>query len=581
MSLFVVRRRADRHGGANRPPLFLLAGGPGQSATGAIFGFDIFFPAYRTRDLIVFDQRGTGRSGLLRCRRLERSNLLKAGRPAADCARSLGARRAFYTSRDSVEDIEAIRRRIGARRVALFGVSYGTKVALGYASTYPDRVERLVLDSVVEPDGPDPLYQDSIEAVPRTLRALCARGCPWSSDPVADLAALVDRIAAGAPLRGRVVDARGRARPARLTRADLFTILIAGDFEPSLRGAFPGAVSAALGGDAAPLLRLRGRALQVDARPPPAFILSSAVYAATTCEEAALPWDRATPPDPAERHRQAAERAAAVPDSVFEPFDRDTMLASDTLELCERWPHAPVARGFGPGPLPDVPVLMLAGEDDLRTPAESARRVAWLFPRASLVEVPATGHSAIGTDVSGCVQRAFTRFFRDQQVPPGCPRQRRRFPPEPPPPAGLAEVSGLLGPGVRGRTLAAVKLTLDDVAADAATAYIFDRGGSDLARAGGLRAGTYRIDRRGALVLDGLAFVPGVKLSGRIERFGERRQRGRLRIGGGAGSRGLLRVERQGIRGVLGGRRVRARLDGPPVRAVLSAQRPRWPLPRF
>jgi hypothetical protein len=208
--------------------------------------------------------------------------------------------------------------------------------------------------------------------------------------------------------------------------------------------------------------------------------------------------------------------------------------------------------------------------------------VARLFPRASLVEVPATGHSAIGTDVSGCASGAFTRFFRDRPVPPGCPRQRRRFPPAPPPPPRLAEVRGLRGTsGVRGRTLAAVKLTLDDVAADSATAYIFDRGGSDLARAGGLRAGTYRIDRRGALVLDGLAFVPGVKLSGRIERFGERRQRGRLRIGGGAGSRGLLRVERQGIRGVLGGRRVRARLDGPPVRAVLSAQRPRWPLPRF
>jgi hypothetical protein len=82
-------------------------------------------------------------------------------------------------------------------------------------------------------------------------------------------------------------------------------------------------------------------------------------------------------------------------------------------------------------------------------------------------------------------------------------------------------------------------------------------------------------------VLDGLAFVPGVTLSGRIERFGERRQRGRLRIGGGAAPHGLLRIERQRIRGVLGGRRVRARLDAPPVPAALSAQRPRWPLPRF
>jgi pimeloyl-ACP methyl ester carboxylesterase len=157
VSLLVERVRARRRGGATRPPLFVLAGGPGQSATES-FGGDalgVLYPAYRSRDLIVFDQRGTGRSGLLRCRRLERSNLLRAGPAAAACAQSLGVRRAFYTSRDSADDIEAIRATIGAERIALFGTSYGTKVALGYAQRYPDRVDRLVLDSVVEIDGPD------------------------------------------------------------------------------------------------------------------------------------------------------------------------------------------------------------------------------------------------------------------------------------------------------------------------------------------------------------------------------------------------------------------------------------------
>ena len=128
VSLLVKRVRARRRGGATRPPLFVLAGGPGQSATES-FGGDalgVLYPAYARRDLIVFDQRGTGRSGLLRCRRLERSNLLRAGPAAAACARSLGARRAFYTSRDSADDIEAIRVQIGAERIALFGTSYGT-----------------------------------------------------------------------------------------------------------------------------------------------------------------------------------------------------------------------------------------------------------------------------------------------------------------------------------------------------------------------------------------------------------------------------------------------------------------------
>ena len=569
VSLLVKRVRARRAGGATRPPLFVLAGGPGQSATEA-FGGDalgVLYPAYGNRDLIVYDQRGTGHSGLLRCRRLERSNLLRAGRAAAACARSLGTRRAFYTSRDSADDIEAIRVQIGAERVALFGTSYGTKLALGYAQRYPDRVDRMVLDSVVELDGPDPYYLDALAAAPRALRSLCRRRCPWTPDPVADLEGLVDRIASRGPLRGSVVNARGRTRRSRLSRVDLFAILLGGDFDPALRAAFPGAVRAALRGDVTPLLRLRRRAFEVDAEPPPARLLSSAVYAATSCEEVTMPWPRTTPPDAAERHRQAAAQAGGLPDSAFEPFDRATALGSDTLDLCESWPNAAAAPSFGSGPLPNVPVLIVDGEDDLRTPVENARRTAALFPRSRLLVVPATGHSAIGADFSGCAQRAFARFMQLRPVPAGCENARRPFLPAPPPPARLADVARLRGTsGIRGKTLAAVRLTLRDVAEDAVTELIFDPTDPDLARGGGLRAGHYRI-------------VPGVTLTGRIENFLTRRQRGRIRIGGKAAPHGLLAIRRLQMRGRLGGRRVAGALNAPSAVAAISARRKRWPLP--
>jgi pimeloyl-ACP methyl ester carboxylesterase len=583
VSLRVKRVRARRRGGATRPPLFVLAGGPGQSATES-FGGDslgVLYPAYGSRDLIIFDQRGTGHSGLLRCRRLERANLLRAGPAAGACARSLGPRRALYTSRDTTDDIEAIRLQLGAERIALLGVSYGTKVALGYARRFPERVERLVLDSVVEINGPDPYYLDSFQAARRALRSLCGRRCPWTDDPVADLGGLVDRIARRGALRGRVIDSRGRRRASRLTRVDLFTILIAGDYDPALRAAFPGAVRAALGGDATPLLRLRRRAFEVDAEPPPPLFLSSGVYAATTCEEVPFPWPRATPPDPAERHRLAAANAATIPDSAFEPFDRATALGSDTLDLCESWPEAPADPGFGSGPLPDVPVLMVEGEDDLRTPVENARRTAELFPRSRLVIAPVTGHGAIGADFSGCAQRAFARFVQLRPVPPRCARVRRPFSPTPPPPRRLADVPRLRGTsGTRGRTLATVALTLRDVADDSFTQLIFDPRDPDIARGGGLRAGRYRIDGENTLVLDGVVFVPGVTLSGRIRHFLTRRQEGRLRIGGKAAPHGLVTVERQQLRGRLGGRRVRGALNAPAVVAALSARgsRLQWPL---
>ena len=560
VSLLVKRVRARRP--PARGAVFVLAGGPGQSASFAYArdALGQLFPAYRRRDLIVYDQRGTGRSGALRCRALQRSNLLEAGRAAAACARRLGARRAFYTTSDSVEDIEAIRGAIGIERITLLGTSYGTKVALAYALRYPANVDRLVLDSVVEAAGPDPLYLDTIAAVPRALRTLCRGGCRrFTRDPVADLAALVTRLTAG-PLRGTLVNARGRRRRAAITRGDLFALLLGGDFDPALRSAFPGAVRAAIRGDAAALLRLRRRAFAIG-EPPPARVLSAGVYAATTCEETGLPWARTTPPDPAERRLQAAAAVAALPETSLFPFDRATALDSDFLALCERWPAAAAAPALGPGPLPDVPVLLLEGEDDLRTPVESATRVAALFPRSTLVVSPATGHSALASDLSGCARRAFARFFRGLTVRPRCRRPRRHFRPEPPPPTKLGEVPRARGAaGVRGRAITALALTLRDVSKDALTELIVDLRDPDLARGGGLRAGRYRLGGHNTLRLHGIVYVPGVRVSGRIRRFGGRRQRGRVRLGGAAAPRGLLAIRRNRVSGRLGGRRVRARL---------------------
>ena len=176
VSLYVKRLRARRR--PRTGATFVLAGGPGQSATDAFDGdaLGTVAAAYRNRDLIVYDQRGTGRSDLLRCRGLERANLLDPGPAAAGCANRIGGRRAFYSTSDTVADIEAIRRRLGVAKLALFGTSYGTKVALAYAMRHPANVDRLVLDSVVSADGPDPFYRSSFQAAPRALAALCRTG---------------------------------------------------------------------------------------------------------------------------------------------------------------------------------------------------------------------------------------------------------------------------------------------------------------------------------------------------------------------------------------------------------------------
>jgi hypothetical protein len=335
-------------------------------------------------------------------------------------------------------------------------------------------------------------------------------------------------------------------------------------------------VRAALAGDGAPLLRLKRRSLSIDGAPPPPRLLSTALFTATTCEELALPWPRTTPADPAERRRLAELAVAAIPDAALAPFDRAAVLGNDILRLCDRWPAAPVAPAFGPGPLPDVPVLLLAGEDDLRTPAENARRAAALFPRSELVLAPATGHSVLGSDATGCAERAFAHFLAERPVSTRCPRRRRAFPATPPPPRSLRALAP--GRAPRAQAVAALAATLSDVAEDATTGFVLAEG-RDLARGGGLRAGRYRLDRRVRLHLHGVVYVPGVRVSGLLRRFGGRSQAGHVRLSGPAVPDGALSVRGRRVSGRLGGRPVSGLLDPAGGAARLRVSVARLPEP--
>jgi pimeloyl-ACP methyl ester carboxylesterase len=565
---------------AKAPPVFVLAGGPGQSAT---HGFtqdaikEIFGGVLRDRDVVAFDQRGTGGSGALSCPSLQQESSLDFSEAAARCAALLGPARSFYTSADSVADIEAVRRALGYDRIALFGVSYGTVVAQQYAKAYPERVERVVLDSAVAATGLDPLDRAGFAASPRVLRDLCHTRCAAiTRDPVGDLQTLIHRLQR-APLRGTVLTAQGRRRAVALTESELFAILSAGDLDPSVRARVPAAVHSALRGDTAPILRLDGMPEQgpdVSERD-----ISAGTLAATLCEETALPWDPATPFD--QRAGQAQARVAGLPASSFAPFDAGAALADDVLQLCLRWPTAARAPLDGRPP-PDVPVLVISGTQDLRTPLEDARRIAGQWPHAQLLKVPAVGHSVVGSDSSGCAARSVRRFLRNARVPRVCP-PGARLQPAPIDPTSLRAVAP-----APGRTLAAVRRTYQDALHFYFAVFIqqlSDDPESDTLpgfAAGGLRSGYIRFaDNRAAL--HHLGYVPGVEVSGRL-RSVLILPDGVLRIHGRAAARGTLRVRDGELSGRLGGKRVRGSL-GPDILDLAlglafgtdaSAARARW-----
>ncbi len=213
-----VPLRIARLGRKAGPTLMYLSGGPGGAGVSEMLGVLSAIPGLERRfRLIGYDQRGTGRSGLLRCPRLEKDPHLRDTGAAEDCANRIGPARRFYTTPDSVQDMEAIRRELGVEKLTLFGISYGTELALAYARAYPQHVQRLILDSVVDADDRDPFATVNFRAMAPSLKSLCPGGCRGlSADPGADLAKLVAQLRV-TPMQAFAYDALGRSHRVNIT----------------------------------------------------------------------------------------------------------------------------------------------------------------------------------------------------------------------------------------------------------------------------------------------------------------------------------------------------------------------------
>jgi len=563
ISLSVERKLASPL--QSKAAVLALAGGPGQAALGlGEFIAKALAPALTARDLLIFDQRGTGASGPLSCSALN-SFSASASQAFEHCALQIGPARGAYTTQESVADIEAIRQAAGYEKLVLYGTSYGTKVAEQYAERYPQHVEALVLDSVVPPDGPEPFAVPTFQAIGSVLGELCSKGActAITPNPLTDIATLAARLHKH-PVSGSVYDGSGHRHTAALAEPGLLGILEAGDLNPALRALLPAAVRSALRNDPDPLLRLQLLAEGLIPNRPGGHPseensdqIDEALFVTTTCEEAPFPWQRSGAP--ATRLTEARGALRALPGSDFYPFDAPTALENSLIPACAGWPDASAA-SVVPGALPDVPALILSGAQDLRTPTSGARRVAALIPDAQLLVVPFTGHSVIGSDFSGCATQAVTAFFGggvgEHPILP-CAPGPDIFAPTPLTPTKLAYVHP--APGLSGRpalTLTAVLDTIIDLNRQVIGATLQANAqlpsGSSF---GGLRGGDAKLSSS-RLQLTRFTFVPGVQLSGTFPVRKGRLQSATLRISGAAAASGTVRVgSGKQVTGSLGGKR--------------------------
>ena len=378
-------------------PVFVLAGGPGQSAI-ALAGnlLPLLQRLNNRRDVVFVDQRGTGRTAPLACASdatLPLADRLDSGR-AIERMRACRSRLQalphgdlrFYTTTLAMRDLDAVREALGAPQLNLVGASYGTRAALEYLRLFPQRVRRAVLDGVAPPDMvlPHSMAQD-VEGALEALLGDCEREAACRRDQP-ELRALWQKLRASLPREFSVADpASGEPTKVWLTDEALAAAVRGPLYAPALASALPFAIGEAAAGRATPLF---GLAASLSGGPRATRIAEGMHFSVVCAEDYPL------------MLHAPAEREPAVFSQAF---------ARPYMELCRDWPRGAVEPAFYQVLPSRAPVLAFSGSLDPVTPPRHGAKVIEAFgAMARHVVVTGAGHGVMGI---GCARDVVHRFI--------------------------------------------------------------------------------------------------------------------------------------------------------------------------
>ncbi|MEV8632932.1 alpha/beta hydrolase [Streptosporangium sp. NPDC051023] len=396
--------------------LLVNPGGPGASGLGLAKQVAAQLPAGLADrfDVIGFDPRGVGDSEpALRCvdpgkyytpprpdnvpgDAKEEAVLLGRARQYAEaCENRWGWMLPHLTTENSARDMDAIREALGEQKISYLGYSYGTYLGAVYASLFPDRVKRLVLDSVVDPAG---VWYGANLAQDVAFNRRHQDFLRWTArhNDVYKLGGTGKAVSfAWYAMRERL-----RTRPAGgvIGPSELDDIYTVGGYSdliwPQLARAFSAYVKR---GDTAPLLGAYRRYAENDAKDENGY----AVYLGVQCRDVAWPreWGRWRA-DMSRLHARA-------------PF----------LTWPNAWYNAPCAfwpeKGGTPVRLRDnaklPPIMLIQSERDAATPYPGAMRMRGLFGGARLLAVTGGNHG-VALGGNHCVDRRLAAYLKDGTV---------------------------------------------------------------------------------------------------------------------------------------------------------------------
>lgn len=380
-------------------PFVILVGGPGQAATvDALQVVPAFERIRRDRDILLVDQRGTGRLSPFDCEfgddeslQAESELLLEAQtRLLQACLDSIEADPRYYTTDIAVRDLDAIRDWLGYSALNLWGASYGTRVALTYLKYFPDTTRTVVIDGVAPP-GVLPLEaaRDGKRALQQVLdlcreEAACAAAFPQLqahyeelraryAEPVhVDLRDPNDGTVTDIPLRTAYIEGM------------LFQML----YSREATRLIPLFIEQLYAGNLQPLTWVNDTSAGINVAMHYSVICSEDVPLLSDAELA----------------------AAATQDDVL-VYD---FLVLPRIEGCKLWPSRALPGDFFTPVTSDKPVLIFSGTQDPVTPRRWGERIAQTLPNSLHLVASGVGH---GVFAYGCAADLIGEFVASATLP--------------------------------------------------------------------------------------------------------------------------------------------------------------------
>jgi pimeloyl-ACP methyl ester carboxylesterase len=400
---------------AREDPIFVLVGGPGQSAVDNAASYaELLAPLRDERDLVFVDQRGTGGSNPLQCN-------LYAGQPSGPlgdffpsdavraCRADLEERADLrqYTSALAAEDLDDVRAALGYERINLEAASYGTRVALQYLRVHSDRVRAAVLRSVSPPWMKQPLsFAEDAQAALDSLAVACRAdpACGETSPQFEEeLESVLERIEGGDVTVRLEGDGAGIRTVAwsRGAFAEKVRFLL---YSPGLSTYLPALIHHAAEGDLAPFTEIAW-----DLGEQIAAVGTTGMYLSVTCAEDVA---RITP-----------EEAASAASGTFLGDWR----VRQQKAACALWPLGTLPQDFFDPIESEVPTLLVSSTIDPITPPRWAEEAARGLSNSRHLLAPNVGHSPSTECVMGIVG-AFLASGSPEDLDVACLEEARRPP---------------------------------------------------------------------------------------------------------------------------------------------------------